>query len=335
MALLEKPGEIVTRSELQARLWPEGTFVDFDRSLTKAVNKIRTVLGDSPTNLRFIETLSGRGYRFIAPVEVVADLVPGPGPDTPPSLPRGAALKRRAWPKWAAVAAASAAAMGAAFLWLSRPLPPPRVTGTVQITNDGRGNGAPMLTDGTRLLFNLASGEPRQVSVKGGETVPLSLLMQNAWLADISPNQTEFLTYRYHDSEGYLERLELWAAPLLGGSPRRLGNLLVTTRFGLDTGNGFPTPRRGGRVDVHQSTAAWSPDGQQLVYARDMELHLARSDGTEVRTLATFAGEPFFGAVARRPHPASLRFQLSSQQRGHCRLAVLNSELLIPVMLTR
>lgn len=312
-ALLEKPGDIVTRSELQARLWPEGTFVDFDRSLTKAVHKIRTALGDSAATPRFVETLSGRGYRFIAPVEVVADLVPGPEPDSSSSLPRVTAFERRAWPKWAAVAAVSAAAMGAAILWLSRPLPPPRVTGTVQITNDGRGNGAPMLTDGTRLLFNLA-GEPRQVSVKGGESVPLSLPMQNAWLADISPDRTEFLMCRYHDTDRDLERLELWAAPLLGGSPRRLGNLLVTTRLGLDTGNGFPTPRRRGGVDAHQSIAAWSPDGQQLVYARDMELHLARSDGTEVRKLATFVGAPFF--VRWSPDGHLLRLSVSNAVLG-------------------
>ena len=68
-----------------------------------------------------------------------------------PSLPAVTAPKRRAGLKWAAVGGVCVAAMGAAFLWLSRPPPPPRVTGTVQITNDGRGNGAPMLTDGTRL----------------------------------------------------------------------------------------------------------------------------------------------------------------------------------------
>ena len=81
VALLEKPGDILTRSELQARLWPEGTFVDFDKSLTKAVNKVRTALGDSPVNPRFIETLSGRGYRFIAPVNVAADLVQAVKPE--------------------------------------------------------------------------------------------------------------------------------------------------------------------------------------------------------------------------------------------------------------
>jgi Tol biopolymer transport system component len=313
MALLEKPGEIVSRSELQARLWPEGTFVDFDKSLTKAVNKIRTALGDSPASPRFIETLSGRGYRFIAPVDVVTGLAPNAGPDSSPSLPRAAAFERRTWPKWAAVAAASAAAMGAALLWLSRPLPPPRVTGTVQITNGARGNDAPMLTDGTRLLFNLASGEPRQVSVKGGESIPLSLPMQNAWLADISPDRAEFLMYWHHHSEGVLKKIELWAAPLLGGSPRRLGNLLATANPSLGNGEGFPTSRTNGSDDVlpllYQSAAAWSPDGQQLVYARETELHLARSDGTEVRKLATFAGLPFF--VRWSPDGRVLRLSVS------------------------
>jgi len=232
-----------------------------------------------------------------------------------PSLPPAAAPKRRAGLKWAALAAASVAALGAAFLWLSRPLPPPRITGTVQITNDGRGNGAPMLTDGTRLLFNLTD-QPRQVSVKGGQPVPLSLPMQNATLADISPDRTEFLMYRHLDSVPTnsrtvftLERLGFWVAPLLGGSPRRLGSLIATQRDWLQSGTGFPTPRRNGHFVEHQSAAAWSPDGQQLVYARDMELHLARSDGTEVRKLATFAGHPFF--VRWSPDGRRLRLSVS------------------------
>ena len=107
MALLEKPGDIVTRNELQARLWPEGTYVDFDKSLTKAVNKIRTALGDSPANPRFIETLSGRGYRFIAPVETVADLVPVLAPDeaAPARAGRAQGSSRQRW--WIAAAVSS------------------------------------------------------------------------------------------------------------------------------------------------------------------------------------------------------------------------------------
>lgn len=69
--LLERPGEMVPREELQARLWPKDTFVDFDHSLNKAINKIRDALCDSADNPRYIETLARRGYRFIAPVEAL------------------------------------------------------------------------------------------------------------------------------------------------------------------------------------------------------------------------------------------------------------------------
>ncbi len=67
--LLEQPGDVVTREELQKRLWPDGTFVDFEQGLNAAVKRLREALGDSPENPRFIETLARRGYRFIAPVD--------------------------------------------------------------------------------------------------------------------------------------------------------------------------------------------------------------------------------------------------------------------------
>jgi DNA-binding winged helix-turn-helix (wHTH) protein len=73
VALLEHPGEIITREDLRQRLWPSDTFVDFDHSLNTAINKLREALRDSANNPRFIETKARRGYRFIAPVQVIAD----------------------------------------------------------------------------------------------------------------------------------------------------------------------------------------------------------------------------------------------------------------------
>lgn len=67
--LLERRGEVVTREELNKRLWPEDTFVDFERGLNKAINKLRAALRDDPEKPCFIETLPQHGYRFIAPVE--------------------------------------------------------------------------------------------------------------------------------------------------------------------------------------------------------------------------------------------------------------------------
>src|SRR5664279_4719829 len=85
--LLERPGEVVTREELQKRLWPD-TFVDVDHNLNTAINKIREVLGDSAESPRYVETLPRRGYRFIAPVDIgVAQ--PAPIPElAPPSKPK-------------------------------------------------------------------------------------------------------------------------------------------------------------------------------------------------------------------------------------------------------
>ena len=69
--LLEHPGEVVTREELRGRIRPSESFGDFDQALNIAIGKLRSALGDSPENPRFIETLPNRGYRFIADVSVV------------------------------------------------------------------------------------------------------------------------------------------------------------------------------------------------------------------------------------------------------------------------
>jgi TolB-like protein/DNA-binding winged helix-turn-helix (wHTH) protein/Flp pilus assembly protein TadD len=87
--LLQHPGEVVTREELQKKLWPADTFVDFDHGLNKTINKIREALGDSAESPRFVETVSRRGYRFLAEVRV-ADRAPirGPAPaPTPHPIP--------------------------------------------------------------------------------------------------------------------------------------------------------------------------------------------------------------------------------------------------------
>ena len=80
-ALLERPGEIVTREELKERLWSGDTFVDFDRGLNTAVNKIREALGDSANHPRFVETVPKRGYRLVAPL-VRPDHEENPGPSS-------------------------------------------------------------------------------------------------------------------------------------------------------------------------------------------------------------------------------------------------------------
>ena len=76
VTLLDRPGQLVTREELKRHLWPADTFVDFDISLNKAVNRLREALGDSAEHPRFIETLPRKGYRFVGEVRNVAGTEP-------------------------------------------------------------------------------------------------------------------------------------------------------------------------------------------------------------------------------------------------------------------
>ena len=71
LMLLENPGQLLTRDEISRVLWPEGTFVDYEHGVNSAVNRIREALGDTAGSPRFVETLARRGYRFLAPVELI------------------------------------------------------------------------------------------------------------------------------------------------------------------------------------------------------------------------------------------------------------------------
>src|SRR6266849_575638 len=71
LALLQKPGEIVTREELRMQLWPSDTHVNYDANVNTTVNKLRQVLGDSPDQPAFVETVPRQGYRFVAKVQYV------------------------------------------------------------------------------------------------------------------------------------------------------------------------------------------------------------------------------------------------------------------------
>ena len=89
--LLERPGELVTREQLQNRLWPD-TFVDVDHNLNTAINKIREALGDSAESPRYVETIPRRGYRFIGAVDA-----PTPSPAVIPIEPIRATPSHPRW----------------------------------------------------------------------------------------------------------------------------------------------------------------------------------------------------------------------------------------------
>jgi TolB-like protein/DNA-binding winged helix-turn-helix (wHTH) protein/Tfp pilus assembly protein PilF len=132
--LLEHPGEVVTREELRSRVWPNESFGDFDQALNIAIGKLRSALGDSAENPRFIETLPKRGYRFIADVSVLdaagrpkrPGSVAGDLPATEPEhTPQGAGVvvapNRRLWPtRGVIVAVALVLSLSILSVWLFR-----------------------------------------------------------------------------------------------------------------------------------------------------------------------------------------------------------------------
>jgi Tol biopolymer transport system component len=154
-------------------------------------------------------------------------------------------------------------------LWLSSPRPPLKVSGALQITNDGQGK---LLagTDGSRLYLQYissvlaGSSSIGQVASTGGEVVPISAPSLSMRILSVSPDGSSLLV---SDEPGTAFDGPLWALSVLGGLPRRLGETL-------------------GHAGV------WTPDGQRLVYAKGDDLFLAKSDGSESQILVHLTGWP-------------------------------------------
>ena len=180
--LLERPGEVVTRDELQRKLWPADTFVDFDRGLNKAITYLRDALGDSADSPRFIETLPKRGYRFIAAVDpgpcnggLVASSQEEARNDTEseaaPSPPAGGRQAVTILP-WTIAALASVLALVAMVLFWRATRPPdrPLIRFSVDLGPEAiRGQSSagsslsPVISpDGTRLVFPVRTADRTQ-----------------------------------------------------------------------------------------------------------------------------------------------------------------------------
>jgi TolB-like protein/DNA-binding winged helix-turn-helix (wHTH) protein len=135
-ALVEQPGEIVSRQELRRRLWADGTFVDYEAALNTAVRKVREALGDSPSAPRYVETVARHGYRFIAPVDRDGAALPTAPAVTGPALSEAAAepsspprpARRRSAPARALVLTVAAIGLvGAALQWRRAHAPAPPI----------------------------------------------------------------------------------------------------------------------------------------------------------------------------------------------------------------
>jgi DNA-binding winged helix-turn-helix (wHTH) protein/Tol biopolymer transport system component len=230
-ALIEHPGEVVTRQEIQQKLWPTDTFVDFEHGINTAVKKLREALGDDAENPQFIETLPRRGYRLIAPVEIVDESGDGlkaafsPAPPSEEPSPGTRAQKR--WPA-AAIAGSFAALLVTASVAFLYPSLLRRTTGSrnawVQITHFPDSATSPALSPDGRMIAFIRGPEtfvtPGQVYVKmlpDGQPVQLTHDDSPKMAPAFSPDGSR-IAYSTVTSGGW----DTWVVPVLGGEPRKL-----------------------------------------------------------------------------------------------------------------
>lgn len=279
--LLEHAGELVTREDLRKMLWPPDTFVDFEHSLNAAIMKLRDALGDTAEKPLYIETVPRRGYRFIAPLipsfatqpdtQVIRSKAPVSDPEPIFKTPTlaSSAMHIPADIKMTAITVILISIV--AIVWyLLKPLPAPRITDYVQLTNDGRYKVIAG-SDGSNLYLNLIPPfENAIVSVSGGRLIDLPIDLPTLG----EPRSTSPLVMAVSPDGSRLLIGNNWD-PAYGRDLWITGNHGSTARY-LTKG-----------VD-----AAWSPDNRTIVYS-DVKgnLNTIAIDGGGAKTLLASTSE--------------------------------------------
>jgi len=277
--LVANSGKLVSREDLHQKLWPSDTFVDFDVGLNSAIRKLRQALKDDADHPHYIETLSKRGYRFLAPVSEIgakgAEQHPQPTPDaatasdaslltsnvsaSPVPAERGSIKQLITSAVFAVVIA------GVLFLWWNRPSAVPMVEAVMQLTDDGEPKPlfTQTVTDGLRIYFNEGARgtlKIEQVAVTGGSVASVPTSVADPRIVGLAPDGSALLVSQGGDSFP----TKFWQVPLPTGEPRQVGT-------------------------VEAQDASFFPDGR-ILFAREDELYLAEKDGSNPRKLVKVNG---------------------------------------------
>jgi eukaryotic-like serine/threonine-protein kinase len=176
IALLNKPGEVVTREELKQELWPSDTFVDFEHGLSAAVNKLRQALNDDPEKPRYVETLPRRGYRFISPITPVQSLAVRENGYANRTEPAGKARRFR-WQAASGVALA-VVAMAASAGWFLSKRPHPLTERDTVVLADFANDTGDAVFDGTlRQGFAVQLAQSPFLNVVSDKQIRQTLLL--------------------------------------------------------------------------------------------------------------------------------------------------------------
>ena len=309
--LLSRPGELVTREELRARLWPGETFVDFNHGLNAAVNKLRDVLSDSAEEPRYVETLPRRGYRFIAKIERTAvapatrTIAP---PQVEPSFPSEAPLESavpviptlavehtgtRLWTRYLATTVMLTALAVAIGIFVKRDVAgargPVDWKRTRPLTNVADNTGDPAFSpDGNSLAFVRQVPAPGQSGIFVRDTDSDRLLQLTHNERDCCPVWSpdgRLIAFSRYDGKQFA----IYVVPSDGGAQRKAeaekqvrtasAAFVLTPAAGGDerklNTNGL-NPQRG-EVD-------WSPDGKSIAFSAGA-IFLSSLEGSVVRRL--------------------------------------------------
>jgi Tol biopolymer transport system component/DNA-binding winged helix-turn-helix (wHTH) protein len=291
--LLARPGDLVTREQLRQRLWPNGTFVDFEHGLNAVINRLREALGDSADSPRYIQTVPRRGYRFIAPVEGGTEAVAGE-PVAPTSVTRDLPVgqsnpPRKRIGRSIAIAVAGlmlmvalVAAMGLLRRTSAIDSPPSRVVPLTKLA--GRESGPAFAPDGDQVAFAW-SGEKFDntdiyVTLVGSTDVRrVTTDPADDFAPSWSPDGRRIAFLR---RIGHSSRIHVTSA--LGGPDSKLSD--------------FPV----GLTEIDELIGAqitWSPDGRYIVAGRDPRFSTGVSAG--LYRIPVEGGEPH--PITRPAHP--------------------------------
>jgi Tol biopolymer transport system component/DNA-binding winged helix-turn-helix (wHTH) protein len=302
--LLERPGEVVTRDELVKLLWPDGTFVDYDRGLNAAISRLRQVLSDSAENPRYVETVAKRGYRFIATVDTpvsTADTIPTPTER----------VSARQW-LWGGTFALTLLAAAFFWWWRSDNGASVMMSEPVPLTSYLGAELHPSFSpDGTQVAFSW-NGETQDnfdIYVKTVGSDPPRRLTTDVAVDDFpawSPDG-RYIAFRRGRQHGILQ--EIYTVAPTGGPERRL----------------LPTiPRARWWPNGH----AWSADGKYLAFSRDRSgdepagIFLLPAEGGAARRLTTAADAGIHEAPSFSPDGKYLAFS-SCQGHETCNISIL------------
>jgi len=290
LALLERPGELISREELVHRLWPDGTFVDYERGLNKAVNKLRDALHDSADSPRFVETIPRRGYRFIAPLEGGSAITMAS--DSPVAVKAGRQHKI-----WLAMGVALMfllmAAVGySVYSFLSHKGAVPYENFAIsQITNTGKTMAAAISPDGKFLLSVMDDHGKQSLWLRNISTNSDAQVIPSEDARYLDPAFSPDGNYIYFRKDvSYIEAIDMLRAPVLGGSPQVIVHDVDTAftfspagmrmayvrnnpeigKFQVLMANAEGTDEKmlsGGLSSAIPNAIAWSPDGNQIASA--------------------------------------------------------------------